>query len=114
MTVDVKEKCEKSRSGCGIIRRPRQIFHCTIRVAAAPRLPGFRQWFCSMSRGGSIVTRRRRYTMRGTRNIGAEHPHPVAILRNPITIAGVLLTTISAVLFLGFLLLDLFGFGAHA
>ena len=48
------------------------------------------------------------------RSVPAEPLHPVAILRNVVTITGVMVTTISAVLFLAFLLIDIFGFGAHS
>ena len=52
--------------------------------------------------------------MTDTPNVSAEPPHPVAILRNVVTITGMLVTTISAVLFLGFLLLDASGVAVHS
>lgn len=43
----------------------------------------------------------------------AEPVSPVAVLRNPITVAGALLTTIAVLLFLGFFLIELSGFIPH-
>jgi hypothetical protein len=52
--------------------------------------------------------------MTDTRTAPTEPVHPIAVLRNVITIAGVMVTTVSAVLFLGFLLLDALGIAVHS